>query len=40
MVGFDVSEVLPSHDPGATAALAARMIMEVIAMVHTRRGER
>ena len=40
MVGFDVSEVLPSHDPGATAALAARMIMEVIAIVHTRRGER
>jgi agmatinase len=39
MVGFDISEVLPSHDPGATAALAARMIMEVIAIVHTRRGE-
>lgn len=40
MVGFDISEVLPSHDPGATSALAARMIMEVIAIVHTRRGER
>jgi len=39
MVGFDVSEVLPSHDPGATAALAARMIMEVVAIVHTRNGE-
>lgn len=38
LVGFDISEVLPSHDPGATAALAARMIMEVIAIVHTRRG--
>lgn len=40
LVGFDISEVLPSHDPGATAALAARMIMEVIAIVHTRRGEK
>jgi len=40
MVGFDISEVLPSHDPGATAALAARMIMEVIAIVHTHRGEK
>ncbi|MCG7841497.1 MAG: agmatinase [Methanomassiliicoccales archaeon] len=40
LVGFDISEVLPSHDPGATAALAARFIMEVIAIVHTRRGEK
>jgi len=40
MIGFDISEVLPSHDPGATAALAARMIMEVIAIVHTHRGEK
>jgi arginase family enzyme len=39
MAGFDISEVLPSHDPGTTAALAARMIMEVVAIVHTRRGE-
>lgn len=40
LVGFDISEVLPSHDPGATAALAARIIMEVVAIVHTRRGEK
>jgi len=40
LVGFDISEVLPSHDPGTTAALAARMIMEVVAIVHTRRGEK
>lgn len=39
MVGFDVSEVLPSHDPGATSALAARMIMEVIAIAHIHRGK-
>jgi agmatinase len=34
IVGFDVNEVSPPYDKGNTAALAARMIMEVIAVVY------
>lgn len=37
MVGFDVNEVSPPYDKGNTAALAARMIIEVIAVVHKHR---
>lgn len=34
LVGFDVNEVSPPYDQGNTAALAARMIMEVVAVVY------
>jgi len=34
LVGFDVNEVSPPYDKGNTAALAARMIMEVVAVVY------
>jgi agmatinase len=37
MVGFDVNEVSPPYDKGNTAALAARMIIEVLAVVHKHR---
>ena len=37
MVGFDVNEVSPPYDKGNTAALAARMIIEVVAVVHKHR---
>lgn len=37
MVGFDVNEVSPPYDKGNTAALAARLVMEVIAVVHRQR---
>jgi arginase family enzyme len=31
MVGFDLVEVCPNYDTGATAVAAARLIFEVIA---------
>jgi agmatinase len=34
LVGFDVVEVCPPYDRGNTAALAARLMREVIAVVH------
>ena len=37
MVGFDVNEVSPPYDKGNTAALAARMIIEVMAVVYKHR---
>jgi agmatinase len=33
MVGFDITEVSPPYDEGNTAALAARMMREAIAVV-------
>jgi len=40
LVGFDVNEVSPPYDKGNTAALAARMIMEVVAVVHRQRKKK
>jgi len=40
MVGFDVNEVSPSYDQGNTAALAARMVMEVVAVVYKQRHKK
>lgn len=37
MVGFDVTEVCPPCDNGNTAVLAARLVMEVISVVHKHR---
>ncbi len=37
LVGFDVNEVSPPYDKGNTAALAARMIIEVVSVVHNHR---
>jgi agmatinase len=39
LVGFDVNEVSPPYDKGNTAALAARMIIEVISVVHNHRSK-
>jgi agmatinase len=40
LVGFDISEVSPPYDNGNTAALAARMMREVIAVVWKQRSLR
>jgi len=40
LVGFDVNEVSPPYDKGNTAMLAARMIVEVIAVVHKQRHKK
>ena len=37
MVGFDVTEVSPPYDKGNTAILAARLVIEVISVVHKHR---
>ncbi|MGD1060487.1 MAG: agmatinase [Methanomassiliicoccales archaeon] len=37
LIGFDVTEVSPPYDKGNTAGLAARMIIEAIAVVHKHR---
>ncbi|MDD1770942.1 MAG: agmatinase [Methanomassiliicoccales archaeon] len=37
LIGFDVVEVSPPYDKGNTAGLAARMIIEAIAVVHKHR---
>jgi agmatinase len=39
LVGFDVCEVSPPHDSGNTAALAARLVREVIGVVWKAREE-
>ena len=40
MVGFDVNEVSPPYDKGNTAVLAARLIIEVMSVVHKHRKKR
>ncbi len=40
MVGFDVTEVSPPYDNGNTAVLAARLVIEVIAVTHKLRKKR
>ena len=40
LIGFDVVEVSPPYDKGNTAGLAARMIIEAIAVVHKHRGRK
>jgi agmatinase len=40
MVGFDVTEVSPPYDKGNTAVLAARLVIEVISVVHKHRERR
>lgn len=40
MVGFDVTEVSPPYDRGNTAVLAARLVIEVIAVTHKHRKKR
>jgi len=37
LIGFDIMEVSPEYDNGNTAALAARFVRSVIALVHSRR---
>jgi agmatinase len=38
LIGFDLVEVCPDYDTGATSAAASRIIFEVIAHVETARG--
>jgi agmatinase len=38
MIGFDLVEVCPNYDTGATAAAAARIIFEVIAQAERARS--
>jgi agmatinase len=40
MVGFDVTEVSPPYDKGNTSVLAARLVIEVISVVHKHRERR